>query len=369
MLSENHLNMTFNKYLGEFKDSQTEAEFILHETDGVIRFIRSAALILGFLFFLFIIPDYYITESSQTFRFILYIRSAFLLLIIILYLVLRYWPEKVSLLRWISVYEFIVSIFFLLIYYLYESPNFFIHSLGAVALILAFFNVTNRWIYTVSVSLFLGLGFIITSALRPENIPASEFAAVGIYFALFIMISSISSYRINVYKRMQYINNIELKRLSETDTLTGIYIRRKFDQEVNKLMDLASRYNHPLSLVLFDIDNLKRINDEYGHLTGDRVLSTLAGIVKAALRSSDIFARWGGDEFAILLPHTTKSQARELAERIRDIIVSHYFTQVGYISCSFGVTAYQKGDDINSLISRVDRRLYKAKKTGRNIVM
>lgn len=361
--------MTFNKYLGEFKDRQTEAEFIRHETSGAVSFIRPAALILGFIFFLFIIPDYYLTESSQTFRVIFYIRAAFLLMIVTLYIVLKYLPGQLYLLRWISAYEFIVSLFFLLIYYLYESPNFFIHSLGAVALILAFFSVTNRWIYAVSVSLFLGVGFIITTAFRPEYIATSEFAAVGVYFTLVILVSSISSYRINVYKRMQFVNNKELKRLSETDTLTGIYIRRKFDQEANKWMELANRYNHPLSLVLFDIDNLKRINDEYGHLTGDRVLTTLAGIVKAVLRSSDIFARWGGDEFAILLPHTHKSQAHELAERIRDIVASHYFTQVGYISCSFGVAAFHKDDDITSFISRVDKRLYEAKKTGRNLVM
>ena len=369
MNTENQLAMTFNKFLGEFEDQQLEAEFLRHETSGAIDFIRPATMVLGILFFLFIIPDYFLIESSQTFRSILYVRGAFLLLVTVLYTGLKYWPDQFNLPHWISIYELIVSTSFLLIYYLYESPNFFIQSFGAVALILAFFYVANRWIYALAISLFLAAGFMIISVIRPEATPASEFAAVVVYPVLIVLMSSVFSNRINLYKRMQYANNKELQRLSETDELTGINARRKLDREINRWMGLARRYNHPLSLVMFDIDDLKSINDNYGHLIGDRVLSAVAEVVDRELRSSDIFARWGGDEFAILLPHTTRQQAYELAERIRDTISAHKFEQAGYITCSFGVAEFRKDDDINSFLARADQRLYEAKTTGRDLVI
>ncbi|MEW5785049.1 MAG: GGDEF domain-containing protein [Bacillota bacterium] len=291
------------------------------------------------------------------------------MLVLLFYLVSGLRPVYRSLIIWITVLELIVSLTFLLIFYLYESPDFFIQSLGVIALIVVFFFVANRWLYAVLISVFLAAVFLVIANIRFDYISPSGLAAVGVYLALVLLISAISSYRINYYKRMQYLYNRELKLASEIDALTGIYIKAKFNEELHKWMELANRHDQALSLVLFDIDDLKRINDEYGHLTGEQVLSTLAGIVKSVVRQSDIFARWGGDEFAILLPHTDEARAYELAKRIRAVIASHCFEGVGSISCSFGVAVYQKGDDGNSFLSRADQKLYQAKSTGKNLVM
>ena len=106
----------------------------------------------------------------------------------------------------------------------------------------------------------------------------------------------------------------------------------------------------------------------FSHLEGDRVLSTIVSLVKGVLRRTDIFARWGGDEFAILLPNTGKRQAYELAERIRELITGHHLETAEPLSCSFGLEELCKGDSRNSFLSRVDMRLYQAKKSGKNMV-
>ncbi len=118
--------MLFNKYLGEFSDRQLEAEFIKHENAAAIRYIRPAVLLLGIIFFLFVIPDYYLTESSRTFRFIFFTRFAFLALVFLLYLHLKLKPARHFNLHWISAYELIASLSFLLIYYNYKAPNIYV---------------------------------------------------------------------------------------------------------------------------------------------------------------------------------------------------------------------------------------------------
>ncbi len=365
----NQFSSAFSVLLAEFKDRQLEKEYIQHEIHGHLKYIRPTALILGLLFFLFIIPDYFLTKDSQTFQAIFYIRASFLLLIIVLYKILGLSPGYSALTCLISLYKLVVAFDFLLIFYLYESPNFFVQSFGVIAMILAFFLVVNRWLYAVLTSLFLGAGFLFTANLRFEAIPPSEYAAVGVYIALVLTMSAVSSYRSNYYKRLQFLYNKELKRACEIDALTGIYAKSKFNAELNQWIELAQRYQHPLSLVLFDVDDFKTINDQYGHLTGDRVLASLAAVVQSSVRQSDIFARWGGDEFAILLPYADKMQAYELAERVRTTIAAYHFDQVNHISCSFGVATYEENDDSTSLMSRADSKLLQAKSSGKNLVV
>ena len=369
MENRKQLSRKFSLYFSEFKNKQQEEAFLAYETGGNYKYTRLIILFLGFLFFLFAIPDYYLTQNSATFRTILVIRGSFLLLVFILFYLLGTWRNPRTVKRWIFYYEVIVSASFLMIFYYYETPSFYIQSYGVIALIIVFFTVAGRWIDTVLASVFLGAGFIVIAAYRFTAIPFSEMAAVIVYMTLILLINAVFSYRINYYKRMQFRYNQELKRASEIDALTGIYLKSKFNEEMRKWMELAGRHGHALSLVLFDVDNLKTINDAFGHLAGEKVLSTLARIVKNEIRQSDVFARWGGDEFVILLPHTEGAQAFELAERIRDLVASHRFAAVGLISCSFGVAEYEKGEDGDSFLARADQKLYQAKSAGKNLVM
>lgn len=160
----------------------------------------------------------------------------------------------------------------------------------------------------------------------------------------------------------------EIHLLATTDTLTGIANRRAFNTQLLQEIERAKRYGTPLSLVMYDIDYFKRVNDTFGHGAGDAVLQTLTSIVKANVRSVDIVARWGGEEFMILMPQSDVEAAAEAAEKLRQKVAQHPFEQVGNLTVSFGVTAFAPQDDLDTLVKRVDDALYMAKETGRNRV-
>lgn len=163
------------------------------------------------------------------------------------------------------------------------------------------------------------------------------------------------------------IRTVKKKRDAVIDPLTKLYNRNFFDVHLGQEVSKVQRYQHPLSLIIGDIDHFKRINDTYGHLVGDIVLTEFGKILRMHCRQSDIPVRWGGEEFAILLPETGLKGGIVLAERIRQTIETYPFKDVGHITASFGVASLT--GNRQELIERADSALYKAKKSGRNKVV
>ncbi|HLP58978.1 MAG TPA: sensor domain-containing diguanylate cyclase [Candidatus Deferrimicrobium sp.] len=161
----------------------------------------------------------------------------------------------------------------------------------------------------------------------------------------------------------------QLKLLSQTDQLTQVFNRVKFNDSLNYEMIRSKRYQTDLSLIMIDIDYFKDINDKYGHDMGDDVLKALAGLLKESTRETDICARWGGEEFMLLLPHTNLENASKLAERIRARIEKKVFKTGQTVTGSFGVTQFISADTDETFTKRVDRALYMAKEKGRNRVI
>ena len=161
----------------------------------------------------------------------------------------------------------------------------------------------------------------------------------------------------------------KLQRLSTTDPLTGAYNRRMFMDMLSREMTRSGRYGEPFSLLMFDIDHFKRVNDTYGHDVGDRVLVEVVDLSMELIRQSDILARWGGEEFMVLLPQTNPDMALALGERLRQRISEYRFTGAGRLTVSVGVAHQQQFDTIDSLLKRVDTAMYRAKDTGRNRVV
>lgn len=159
-----------------------------------------------------------------------------------------------------------------------------------------------------------------------------------------------------------------LEQQATTDSLTGIYNRLKFDDMLIKEIGRATRHHFPLSLIMFDIDNFKAINDSHGHHVGDKVLRQLTARIGTKLRKHDYFARWGGEEFMILLTHNTIETAALFAEHLRAEIEAFRIPDLQGVTCSFGVTQLNDDDDIFSLTKRADDALYKAKSSGKNRV-
>jgi len=165
----------------------------------------------------------------------------------------------------------------------------------------------------------------------------------------------------------------KLRQQARTDPLTGIFNRRHFFELAEKELERARRYRRTLSVLIFDIDHFKLVNDTHGHAVGDQVLCKLTAECQAGLRENDIFARYGGEEFIILLPESDLEQARQMAERIRKILAGTASLEVGSASISLtvsvGVTSLDDENlGLDELILRADSALYTAKEAGRNCV-
>lgn len=162
--------------------------------------------------------------------------------------------------------------------------------------------------------------------------------------------------------------NETLSRQATTDPLTGIANRLKFNEALNAEIRRATRFNLSLSLIMFDIDDFKKINDSYGHHVGDNILRELTALVVQHVRIHDLFARWGGEEFMIMATNTSIDNARHYAEKLLRIIENHDFPIVRQVTCSIGVAQLGINENDIRFTQKVDNALYRAKAQGRNRV-
>jgi diguanylate cyclase (GGDEF)-like protein len=165
----------------------------------------------------------------------------------------------------------------------------------------------------------------------------------------------------------------KIKQVSDTDELTGTYNMRAFSSMLQRAFRQAVRYGHALSVVMIDSDNLKQINDKHGHESGNRLLQHLVRSIREQLRGSDVMARFGGDEFIVLLPETSNKGAMEMAERIRKAVeISRFDVRSGdtNITVSLGVASYpEDGGNLDVILDKADKAMYRAKQRGRNLVI
>ncbi len=159
--------------------------------------------------------------------------------------------------------------------------------------------------------------------------------------------------------------NRELFVAATTDKMTDLFNRQHFDEVLQREIDRSSRYGTPLSLIMIDLDNFKSLNDTKGHIAGDRALSGIARTISENIRSSDVAARWGGDEFILATPADTE-QALSLARKLKGLLLGLDHEGYGPVTGSIGVSTFREGDDIDSLTKRADRAMYDVKKKGGN---
>jgi diguanylate cyclase (GGDEF)-like protein len=231
-------------------------------------------------------------------------------------------------------------------------------------------SIMSKPIKTIpsNTSLKEALYFIESHAFRRVVVSGAEGRILGI-----VSKSDIYSLLKNKWIDKTLQNEMILDGINKTlrdqmcyDHLTKIYNRVKFDDIIEHEKNVADRYkNTPFSLALFDIDNFKSINDTYGHHVGDEVLVKFAQILKRNSRNSDVVARWGGEEFAIILSNTSQQEAGMAADKIRKAVGKERFESVGNVTVSVGVSEY-KHEKLALLFERTDRALYQAKRGGKN---
>ncbi|MGW8251761.1 MAG: diguanylate cyclase, partial [Anaerolineales bacterium] len=206
----------------------------------------------------------------------------------------------------------------------------------------------------------LGLLFmIIRSNLSPDRRFMGMLTGAYILIALVLWRQYIvSKENIRLYESVQ--------RIAWTDSLTGVYNRHFFNEILPREMERASRYGHHLSVLLLDIDGFKSFNDTYGHLKGDAVLKIIARLFTTQLRASDTIARFGGDEFVVILPETNRRRALAIAERIRSAVSARTFGST-HLSVSIGVSAYRSGLTPEQLLDEADQDMYRRKNSAKGL--
>lgn len=232
-----------------------------------------------------------------------------------------------------------------------HSFGYFTRTEGVSYLVLfhAVMNVSNRQVgYMIAIS-------------KDDTLSISrrdQLFTFGLLSAGFLIIQVLSWIVVGDRQQLLY--------LVRTDQLTGIRNRHYLQEEAVIEIDQAHRYGHAVSLILFDIDFFKQINDTYGHNEGDTVLKNLANVVSALLRTSDRFARWGGEEFVVLLSYCNSTAAFQAAEKIRQEIAAAHLTPHQSVTVSLGVAELQEAETLDALVGRADKALYRAKESGRN---
>lgn len=355
-------------FLCEFKDRNIEKEFLNYELKRNAKVIGPIIIIYGLVYFVFVVSDYFSIMNTQSFQFILTVRLIFLASSVLIYMGMKFINNYDIMIYLITAYEFVAVLAFLMIINQYETLT-FLSILSVVAMNAAIFITPNKLINAQFISLFLNIAFFVFPANHIYGIDTSVLIKTILYVIMIVTYCNIGFYLNNYYKRKQYADSLELLRLSITDSLTGIFNRAKFNEELKKWTDYCSRYESDISLVFFDIDNFKRVNDNYGHMTGDKVIQDIVLSIQNKIRSTDIFARWGGEEFVILLPNTGNDQAAEMAERMRIAIEKITLNESENITCSFGIATLRENESSESFIKRGDKLLYEAKRRGKNIVV
>jgi diguanylate cyclase (GGDEF)-like protein len=164
----------------------------------------------------------------------------------------------------------------------------------------------------------------------------------------------------------------KVEQIARTDFLTGVSNRRYAIDKMHEELSRSNRSGESLSLLMIDVDNFKNINDNYGHEFGDYVLKIIVDLIKSVLRKYDMIARWGGEEFIIMLPGTDIDKAKIVAEKIGSFVREQTFNYKGrsfVITITTGVAQYQAGDDLDNVIKRADEAMYRGKKMGKNCVV
>jgi diguanylate cyclase (GGDEF)-like protein len=201
-----------------------------------------------------------------------------------------------------------------------------------------------------------------------DIISPETFTALMANFSPFLLVAYVTS----LLAEDIHHDRRKITVLSQTDELTGLLNMRAFSMLLDKEITTVERYSQPFTLMMIDVDNLKKVNDRFGHVAGTHLLQTVAGSISNCVRTSDVLARYGGDEFVILMPHTRSEAARIAAERIRDAIHKASFDMNGHCiaaSASIGIASYPESVDVaRDVLEKADLALYRSKQSGRNRV-
>lgn len=248
---------------------------------------------------------------------------------------------------------------------------------------MAYFKLDPEWNWIVAKSVYLNSidHFIEQRREAQKRAILFDVAVLAVLFLSSVVVAFFLAYSFSLginglfkkYQETEKQHAQEIESLTKTidqqnksDRLTGAYNRAHLNEELAKEQSRSDRYLTPLSLIIFDVDHFRAINDKLGRSAGDSVLNELVALVKDNIRRTDIFARWGSEEFAILAPGIDFDQSRIFAEKLRELVEDYTFSIKEQVTCSFGVSLYQSSEQSEAFVQRADKALQRAKVEGRN---
>jgi diguanylate cyclase (GGDEF)-like protein len=389
----------FHYVLGRFRDRERERRFEADVHDMDRRHAIRVLILLAIIYLGFLPIELVELTGHQIIITVIVARATFVLLCAVLVAVLRRFGRSanIDLAILLMVVAFCAASTVIYMYQNYmdrPTQGFMMATVTYLMATLASYALYQaRFPYQISYGLCFAVAFAVLAWLAPPA-PGIKLPVIAMFFVITNIIGLTISGRIHELRRMQWLAlqterqlGAELKReiirrealeerlreQANTDPLTGIYNRRQFFLLGDEAVMQATRYLRPLAVILFDIDYFKRINDTFGHGAGDEVLKSVVGAISGVLRKPDVFCRYGGEEFSILLPESDAVGATRLAERIRGV-VEQLMVRIDdheeHVTVSIGVAVLAPRDrDFGDLIKRADNALYSAKGKGRNTVV
>lgn len=357
--------MPINEEKPAANQKKARSDFEATKLSAAQKNIHVFAVVVSVSNFMFLVSDLVFIQGQTERLIAAVLRYVFSIALILMIRKLQRIQSFSSFATAVTVLEAAGISLFLFILFLYDLPDFMIQSMGLILAILVIFIVPNRSGNMLALTISLTIAFFVSWYLLMHVIDLNNFIAAVLYTSLTVLLSAVKTIGTDRNAQQEFERCSHLEQTSTRDYLTNAATRERLEEEARRWMSFCRRQGLPLCLVFVDLDDLKHINDRYGHVMGDIALKEVAALMKKQLRNSDTIARWGGDEFVLLLPNVSLQNAVLLLDRVKAAVNQLTIEGSVSVSCSFGVVQMGPESTYAELLSQADALMYRAKQAGK----
>ncbi len=356
--------------LGEFKEKNKEIDFLNKTMRDNNSLVRYSILGVGIILILITFYDIFFSYQIDTFYGVFYLRLFLLVITGIVFFTIEKVLDAKVVTNIISWYLIIFIVINIIVMSFFNKETIFYQTLVITIFLHINFYLPNKLLNKLIINIIVLLVFFSALLYQVVFYSSQVSSLIILFFILTSFLNTYICYRLNVVTRIAYLFDNKIFSLSDVDTLTKVYHRIKMENFIKYWVSLANREENDFAVILYDIDNLGKINSTKGNKAGDFVLKKSTEILSNVMRRQDLFGRWGDDEFLIILPNANLNKATAFAQRIREKVYScHKFGQIGDVTISVGVASYKIDEEATSIINRVSNLVKEAKAQGGNVVV
>jgi len=353
--------------LCQFRSRDVESDFMDYDRSVSQNIVRVLILLVGSVFALFIFSDIYFYRDKSVFPLAVGLRAVGLLITVAAFFLVGKFKRFNHALIMVTLMQLALFAIYLVNLHILQATQLYLQFMTAMLFIMAVFLIPNVWKNSFIAGCIILAGYLIFRANALTPLESATLTMQGIYLGICLACCAIFLFGRENSRRKQFAAEKLMEFISITDSLTAIYNRSRFEHVLGTW--IKNMRHNPISLLLFDIDDFKKVNDRFGHTVGDQVIVGITEVISAHIRDEDMFARWGGEEFVLLFSNTGIERASELAERLRRLVEVNPHVEAEKVTISIGVAEYQQGESITEFVNRADEKMYEAKRAGKNQVM